>query len=525
MSEKFYITTPIFYVNDKPHIGHAFTMIASDTLARSHRLAKQPTFFLTGTDEHGAKIVKAAEKSGLSVQKFTDTISDKFKELTRILNLSNDYFIRTADQQIHWPGVFQIWKTLEEKGDLYKGEYEGLYCVGHEAFLKKSDLKDGVCPDHLTEPEKIKEENYFFKLTKYKSDLKKAYEKGEIKIKPEGRLNEVFAMLEDLEDISFSRPAKDLKWGIDVPNDPNHKIYVWADALTNYLSAIGYGRNEEWKKWWPADAHVIGKDILKFHALIWPAMLLSVGLALPKNIFVHGFITVEGQKMSKTVGNVVDPITLVEKYGLDPVRYFLLREIPSGEDGDFSEEKLRQRYQSDLANGLGNLAQRVLTLIDNNLGGEINYLKRFEKSEVKEFIKSTEEKYRRHIEEFKLHEALANVFEIIGFANAYTNEHKPWELAVPVPKLNGPFGTKGRLDGAAGAKATSELGRPDHFLEVMTNLTLLITTTAFWIYPFLPETGEKVLESFGLSLQDKLENLDHQKLVIKKGEGLFPRLN
>lgn len=497
MSEKYYITTPIFYVNDKPHIGHAFTMIASDVLARYHRLAGQEVFFLTGTDEHGVKIVKAAEKAETEPQKFTDRVSERFKELTGILNLSNNYFIRTTDREIHWPGVVKIWKILREKGDLYKGEYAGLYCVGHEAFMKKTDLRDGICPDHLTKPEVIKEENYFFRLTKYKKELKQAYEESVIKIKPEGRRNEILAMLDDLEDISFSRPSKDLKWGIDVPEDFEHKIYVWADALTNYLSAIGYGRNEEWQKWWPADSHVIGKDILKFHAVIWPAMLLSAGLSLPKSILVHGFITVDGQKMSKTIGNVVDPVGLVKKYGLDPVRYFLLREIPSGEDGDFSEKKLEQRYQADLANGLGNLVQRILTLIENSLFSEINYLKKFESAEIKKFIQDTEEKYRRNVEEFKLHEALANVFELIGLANAYTNEHKPW-------------------------KAVKD--NPDHFLEVMTNLTLLIATTAFWIYPFLPGTAEKVLASFGLTLQDKIENLDHKKLVIKKGKLLFPRL-
>ncbi len=496
MPDKFYVTTPIFYVNDKPHIGHAFTMIMADALARYHRLNGRPTFLLTGTDEHGAKIVRAAEKVGLEPQKFTDSISERFKSLTRALNISSDYFIRTTDQAVHWPGVVKIWNTLREKGDLYKGEYEGLYCVGHEAFLKKSDLRDGVCPEHLTKPETIKEENYFFRLTKYKKELKKAYEKKEICIKPEGKLNEVLGMLEDLEDVSFSRPSKDLRWGIDVPKDPDHKIYVWADALTNYLSALGYGRNEEWQKWWPADVHVIGKDILKFHAVIWPAMLLSAGLALPKNIFTHGFITVDGQKMSKTIGNVIDPFELVKKYGVDPVRYYLLREIPSGEDGDFSYAKLEARYEAELANGLGNLVQRTLTLIENGLLGELNYLKRLEDPALNIFLQQNREHYEKSIDDFRLHEALASVWEVVDRANGYLNEHRPWELI----KDN-----------------------PEHFLAVMTNTVWLILNIAYNLYPFLPQTAENVFASFGWAKDQGLAKLDHQKLVIKKGEGLFPR--
>lgn len=342
---KFYITTAIAYTNAPPHIGHALELIETDALARHHRMLGDETFFLTGTDEHGAKIARAAESDGRKPQEFTDSIAAKFAELAKVLNISNDFFIRTTDRTNHWPGVLKIWEVIKAGGDLYKGEYEGLYCVGHEAFIKKSDLVDDVCPDHQTKPEKIKEENFFFKLSKYKAQLKKAYENGVIKIKPASRTNEILAMLEDSEDISFSRPSKDLKWGIPVPGDDTQTIYVWADALTNYISAIGYGRNDDFKKFWPADVQVIGKDILRFHAIIWPAMLLSAGLELPKSLFVHGFITVEGQKMSKTIGNVIDPVELIKKYGIDPVRYFLLREIPSSEDGDFSYKKTGGQIQ------------------------------------------------------------------------------------------------------------------------------------------------------------------------------------
>lgn len=390
--------------------------------------------------------------------------------------------------------------------------------------MKPSELKDGECVLHKQKPEVIEEENWFFRLTKYKEQIKKVMESGEIKILPTHKKNEILNMLKELEDISFSRPSKDISWGVPVPSDDSSTIYIWVEALVNYLSGLGYGTEEsKFEEFWPADIHFVGKDILKFHAVFWPAMLLSAGLALPKAVYVHGFVTVEGEKMSKTVGNVIDPFALVEKYGVEPVRYFLLREIPSGEDGDFSYKKLEERYQADLANGLGNLVQRVLTLIENNLLGELNYRKNLESKEVVDFVSGVKEKYKQAIEDFRLHEALGQVFEVVDFANGYVNQHKPWELAVPMPKLDRLSGTKGQLDGAAGAKATSRPGRPDHFLEVMTNLTLMVLNIAFLIYPFMPETSEKILKSFGLSLESDLEKLDHQKLVIKKGEVLFPR--
>jgi len=502
MAEKYFITTAIPYVNAHPHLGFALELIQTDVLARYHRLAGQEVFFLTGTDENALKNVQSAEKAGEEVRSFVDRHADIFEKLTKTLNLSNNDFIRTTEER-HILGAQKLWQACEAAGDIYKKKYHGLYCVGCEAFKTEKELVDGLCPEHKIKPEKVEEENYFFRLSKYEKQILELIESDQLKVLPSSRKNELTSFIkEGLEDFSISRSRERAKnWGIPVPGDDSQIIYVWFDALSNYINAVGYANDEKkFKEWWEENqnkAHLVGKGITRFHAIYWPAILLSAGLPVPNEIYVHGYLTVNGEKISKSLGNVIDPFRVVEKYGLDPVRYFLLREIPSGEDGDFSEKKLEQRYQADLANGLGNLVQRVLTLIDNGLLGEINYLQKFEKPEVKEFIKNTEEKYRHNIEEFRLHEALANVFELVGFANAYVNQHRPWELA----KDN-----------------------PDHFLEVMINLTLLISTIAFWIYPFLPDTGEKVLASFGLNLQSEINNLDHQKLIIKKGEVLFPRL-
>ncbi len=499
MNSKFYITTSIPYLNSKAHIGHVLEFIQADVIARYQRLTGSDVFFLTGTDEHGSKIVRAAEAVNKEPQQFVDEIAKNFKLTLASFNISNNDFIRTSDRQRHWPAVQKIWKKLDESGDLYRAKYKGLYCVGHEAFMKPSELVDGTCPLHKQKPEVIEEENWFFKLTKYKKQIQKVIESGEMKILPEHRQKEVLNLLDDAEDVSFSRPRKDLQWGIPVPGDETSTMYVWADALTNYISAIGYfDETEQFKKLWPANVHLIGKDILRFHAIIWPAMLLSAGLPLPKAIYVHGFVTVDGEKMSKTIGNVVDPFALTEKYGIDPVRYFLLREVPSGEDGDFSYQKLEERYQADLANGLGNLVQRVLTLIENGLLGEINCRENLEDKKIAEFIKKTKESYEKNINNFKLHEALGDVFSLVGFTNGYINEHRPWETAQT---------------------------EPEHFLEVMTNLVFLILNVSFLVYPFLPETAGKILKSFGWDLGKDLKQLNHQKLVIKKGKVLFPRLS
>ncbi len=487
MSGKFFISTPIFYVNAKPHIGTALTCLYADVLARYHRQKGEEVFFLTGTDEHGAKIAQSAEKAGLEPQAFVDQSSESFRELMKSWHISNDFFIRTTDKVVHTPGVLKLWQLLADQGDIYKGSYEGLYCVGHEAFMKSSDLVDGKCPDHQTEPEKIKEENYFFKLSKYKKDLREMYEKGDIVIRPDSRRKEILNMLDDLEDISFSRPRDVVKWGIPVPGDDSQLIYVWADALTNYISALGYGRKEENMSFWPG-SHMIGKDILKFHAIFWPAMLHAVGLQPPREILAHGFITVDGQKMSKTIGNVIDPTPLVEKYGLDPVRYFLLREIPSHQDGDFSYEKLEARYNGDLANNLGNLVSRVAKLIETKCGGELIYEEKLMDSRVGEQIAQARKDYEKFIEEFKLHEALASIWNLLTFANGYMDEHKPWK---------------------------EEHG--EHLLMTLNSVATVMAEVSKMLESFMPETSAKILKNLGAES-------DAKKFVITKVESLFPRL-
>ncbi|MCX6791253.1 MAG: methionine--tRNA ligase [Candidatus Gribaldobacteria bacterium] len=363
--EKFYLTTSIAYTNSAPHIGFALELIQADVIARYNRLLSKDVWFLTGTDEHGSKIERKAKEEGKNTIEFCDEISSQFKALKEALNLSTDDFIRTTDQKRHWPTVQAIWKILQESGKIEKKAYQGLYCVGCEAFITAKDLVEGKCPLHNKEPETVEEENYFFKLSEYQEPLKKILENNEIKIIPESRRNEMLNFIkEGLEDVSCSRDSKVLSWGVPVPDDESQTIYVWFEALINYVSALGYltADDEKFKKYWPANFHFIGKDITRFHTLLWPAMLLGLGIELPKNVFVHGYITVGGKKMSKSLGNVVDPFELVQKYGTDLVRYFLLREISPTEDGDFTYEKLTERYNADLANGIGNLLARVVTL-------------------------------------------------------------------------------------------------------------------------------------------------------------------
>lgn len=482
--KKFYITTSIAYTNAAPHIGYALEEVQADVLARFYR-SKEPIFFLTGTDEHGATNVRAADKAGVSVAEFTEAIAGKFKALKESLNLSWDDFIRTTDRVRHWPGAELMWQKLVLAHDIYKKNYNGLYCIGHEAFITRKDLVGGKCRDHLTEPEVIEEENYFFRLSKYAGEIETSIKSDKLRIVPETRKNEILSLIknEGLEDVSFSRPRKDLSWGIPVPGDDSETMYVWCDALTNYLSAVGYGRNKDYKKFWPADIQVIGKDILRFHAAIWPGMLLSAGLPLPRTIFVHGFVTVDGQKMSKTIGNIVDPFVLVKKYGIDAVRYYLLREIPSGEDGDYSEAKFKERYNGDLANGLGNFAARVLTL-------GVSSGKFFEKLEIEEKIEKkvseTREKVYGATENFKLHEALAALWGLISFGDAYVNEKKPWAIE--------------------DAKAKE---------AAIFNLVVILDNVAALLQPFLPETSEKITQCI---------KWDGNTLKIEKAEKLFPRL-
>lgn len=485
LSKKFYITTAIDYVNAPPHIGHALEKIQADVLARYYRARGRDVFFLTGTDEHGAKVFRVAKAAGKEPKVLAEEISEKFKSLEKAFNLSWDDFIITTDKERHWPGVRLMWEKLVESGDIYKAKYKGLYCVGHEAFITKKELVDGKCPDHESEPELIEDENYFFRLSKYTGEIESRIKNKELKIVPETRANEILSLIEKegLEDVSFSRSREAVPWGVPVPGDESQTIYVWCDALTNYLSAVGYGRNENYKLFWPADVQVIGKDILRFHAAIWPGMLLSAGLELPKIFFVHGFITVDGGKMSKTVGNVIDPFSLVEKYGTDAVRYYLLREIPAYEDGDFSIPKLESLYNADLANGLGNFTARVLALAEvidfdgQNLKPE---------DHIDCQIRGARDSVYEKIEGFKLHEALAAIWHLIGFGDAYINHEAPW-----------------------GIRDTKKKS------QIIFNLVVILDNVAAILKPFLPETSQKITRSIVWQ---------GNTLNINRGEVLFPRL-
>lgn len=475
---RFYITTPIYYVNDKPHIGHAYTTIVADTLARWRLAQGMDVAFLTGTDENSQKTIDAAKKKGEEVRAYTDRMAEIWQEAWKKLGISNTDFIRTTEER-HIEVVNDFWGRLDAAGDLYRGRYEGLYCKGHEAFMKEDELTpDGLCPEHKTKPELVSEENYFFRLSKYEKQLLDFYEAHGDFVAPANRFNEVKSFVEaGLEDVSFSREKKNREWGIPVPKDPNQVIYVWADALVNYISAVGL---EGWEEH-PADVQTVGKDILRFHAVIWPAMLMSAGLPLPGQVIANGFFTVGGVKISKTIGNVIDPLDLAERYGTDALRYFLLREIPYGQDGDYSEEKMKERYNGDLANGLGNFTARVLTLAEKekSLSGKLDPA--FEK-EIKTMQKSVAAKLR----EFKFPEALAAIWETISFGDKYVNDKKIWEIK----------------DDEARAAA-------------LYNLVILLEKIANTLVPFLPEASQKI----GAAIRS-----EGDALTARKIPPLFPRL-
>lgn len=473
-ANSFYVTTSIAYTNADPHIGFALESCQADVLARYHRLLGKDTFFLTGTDEHGTKNYRSAKEAGETPKEFTDRISNKFRELADALNISNDDFIRTSDQEKHWPSVEIAWLKLKENGDIYKKKYKGLYCVNCEAFVTEKDLENGKCPLHQKEPEQVEEENYFFKLSKYSQKIKEAIETEKMKIIPEARKNEILSFInEGLEDVSFSRPREKLEWGVPVPDDSEQTIYVWCDALVNYISALGYAENDEkFKKYWPANVHCLGKDILRFHAIIWPAILFSLGLGLPKNILVHGFITVAGQKMSKSLGNIVYPFDLIERYGTDAVRYFLLREIPATEDGDFTGEKFRKRYNSDLAGGIGNLVSRVITMtqkVESNAGVQINNSKSSLTKEFEEKINEVWSKYHKAVESYKFNEALEQIWELIGFCDKYIEKQEPWKFLK--------------------SENEEELNKVK---EILSNLLFAVSNIDEMVFPFLPQTSKEI---------------------------------
>ncbi len=407
----FFITTPIYYVNARPHIGHAYATIATDVLARFYRQKKKLVFFLTGTDEHGAKVAKTAREKGLSPQKFADKISQEFKTAWQELGISFDYFIRTT-APFHIKYVKEFLSQIYQRGDIYAGEYHGLYCVGCEEYKTKDQIKDGKCLIHQTECEEVKEPVYFFKLSRYQKKLVFLIKTNRLLILPPKRRNEILSFLKkELQDVAISRSK--VEWGIPLPWDKSQTVYVWVDALLNYLSVF---QSASRRKFWPADLHIIGKDILRFHTVIWPALLLAAGRPLPKKIFVHGFFTIGGQKISKSLKNVIDPLELTAKFGNDALRYFLLREFSFGEDGDFSLEKLKNRYRNELANDLGNLVQRVLTLVK------------------KDNLKATHKKVKiplrieELISDLKFKEALDEIWLLVNKANRAIDQEKPWAL-------------------------------------------------------------------------------------------------
>jgi len=517
--KKFYVTSSIAYTNAPPHLGFSLEVVQADVLARYHRLLNEDVFYLTGTDEHGRKVMETAEEAGKSPKEFCDELSAKFKSLKRILNLSNDDFIRTTDKKRHWPAVKKVWLKLKENGDIYKKKYKGLYCSGCEAFITKKDLKEGKCLIHRIKPEIIEEENYFFRLSKYSKKIEKIIKKDVIKIIPETRKNDNLSFIKKgLGDISFSRPRKDLRWGIPVPDDRTQTIYVWCDALVNYISALSYAKNsKKFQKFWPANVHCIGKDIQKFHCLIWPGMLLSLRLPLPKTIFVHGFITVAGQKMSKSLGNVIDPFELVKKYGTDAVRYFLLREIPTTEDGDFTYEKFEKRYNSDLASGLGNLVARVITMAAKlnpksqitNLSPSTDGLgpalfqkgggpKQIPNLKFQTTINKTWNIYHKALDNFRFNEALVSIWKLISFCDKYIEKERPWELI----------------------KSQKSKVKSQKSKIILNNLLFALTNIAKMLQPFLPETSEKIFRQLGVKPTDKKPLI----FKIKKGKPLFPRI-
>ncbi len=484
MLQKFFITTAIPYANGEPHIGHLLEFIQADVIARYQRLSQKEVFFLTGTDEHGIKIVETAKEKGKQLQEFVDYISGQFKQAAEALNISFDYFIRTTDKKNHWPNVAKIWRAMVDAGDIYKGHYRGKYCVGCEKYLVEFDIVDGLCPIHKTPPIEIDEDNYFFKLAKYQDQLKQIIESGELKIIPEFRKAEVLGFIESgLQDVSFSRPKDKLEWGIPVPDDDEQVIYVWADALTNYLSGAEYASaGGKFQRFWPPDLQIVGKDIWKFHALIWPAMLLSSHLPLPKSLMIHGFLTMSGEKISKSLGNGISPIEIMKKFGVssDPVRYFFLREITPFEDGDYSDEKFIARYNGDLANGIGNLVSRVSKLgnlygrdRDSRAGAALpGYDLGLKQNDFSEKISIAWQEYEKLMSEYKFNEVLVLINQLVSEGDGYVNINKPWELL---------------------KHETWSMERETKFQGIISSLVLLLGNIAWMLTPFMPQTAEKIL--------------------------------
>ena len=503
----YYLTTPIYYVNDAPHIGHAYTTLACDVLARFKRLDGYDVFFLTGTDEHGQKVEKSAEAAGVDPQSFTDRVSQNFRELADFMNYSHDGFIRTTESR-HATASQAIWTALQENGHIYLGTYNGWYAVRDEAFYAEDELTDGpdgkkIAPSGA-ECEWVEEPSYFFDLSKWQEPLLKFYEDNPDFIAPASRRNEVISFVKGgMHDLSVSRTS--FKWGVDVPGDEDHIMYVWLDALTNYITALDYpDRDGEYAKFWPADLHMVGKDILRFHAVYWPAFLMGAGLEPPKRIFAHGWWTNEGEKISKSLGNVIEPRQIVETYGLDQVRYFLLREVPFGNDGDFSHRSMVNRINSELANDLGNLAQRSLSMVGRYCEGTLPAPGEFADADAEILANAAGviDALRTHMDAQAFHEALEAIWVLVRAANAYVDQQAPWQLHKEDP------------------------ARRDTVLYVLAET---IRHLAIYIQPFMPESAARMLDLLAVDAEARSfahvgpANALAHGAALPKPEPVFPR--
>ena len=509
--KKFYITTPIYYPSDKLHIGHTYCTVATDTLARYHRLRGEDVMFLTGTDEHGQKIETKAREAGVTPKEFVDNIVEGdrgVKDLWKLMNISNDRFIRTTDDY-HVESVQKIFKKMYDKGDIYKGTYKGKYCTPCESFWTESQLVDGKCPDCGREVMDAEEEAYFFRLSKYADRVRHLLEDTDF-LQPRSRVNEMVNnfIKPGLEDLCVSRTS--FSWGIPVDFDPGHVVYVWVDALFNYTTALGFmnDRYHDYDKYWPADVHFVGKEIVRFHSIIWPAMLMSMDMPLPKHVYGHGWLVMDGGKMSKSKGNVVDPYVLAEKFGVDALRFFLLRTFPFGSDGNFSNELLIQTINMDLANDLGNLVSRTTAMVEKYFGGTLPAERESSDADddLKQMASTLRDRYEAEMEHFQFQNALEQVFKTIQRANKYIDENAPWTLA---------------KDPANRARLAT----------VMYNLLETIRICAVLLTPFIPDSAEKIFDQIGACPccrtweKANVWGSLRPDVTVHKGEALFPRID